>query len=249
MTESSSHRVSETREEALERLQVRIGYSFADQAILNQALTHRSFLYDRPEAGDHLLLRDYESLEFLGDAVLSLIISEFLYRSYPDLREGDLSKIRSHFVSARQLSRCSAELGLGEFLILSRGEEKTGGRSKRAILADLFESLLAAIYLDGGLKAAREFVLWRFNSQFQKLERQEIALRDHKSALQEHLHQSVSASPTYRVLEETGPDHRKEFRVAVISEGQVLGVGTGKSKKEAEQRAAESALEQMVPGD
>lgn len=238
----SDPELSSERKGDLRRLEKIIGYEFQDPFIADRAFTHRSFAHDRPETHGELRRNDYESLEFLGDAILGFIISESLYRNYPQRREGELSKLKSHLVSARQLANLSEELELGQFIKLSHGEEKTGGRKKKALLADLFESLTAAIFLDGGMKAARQFVLSRFRPLLTQISRNELDFKDHKSLLQERLHEMGRVPPTYRLVAESGPDHRKEFLVEVVSEGQVLASGTGRTKKEAEQRAARSAI-------
>ncbi len=227
---------------SLDRLEKRLGYRFERRELLEQALTHRSYLHDAAKNRDGLQIEDYESLEFFGDAVLGLVISEALFRSCPHLHEGDLSKLKAHLVSTRQLCRLSCEMEVGPFLRLSFGEEKTGGRNKRAILADVFESLTAAIYLDGGLQAAQTFVISRFRPLLDKIAERELELHDYKSALQEELHSAGLTEPSYRVVAESGPDHRKRFVVEVMSLGKPLAKGEGLSKKEAEQQAAEAAL-------
>ncbi|HSR66878.1 MAG TPA: ribonuclease III [Acidobacteriota bacterium] len=224
----------------LRRLEEALGYRFKNYALLDQALTHRSYLHD---AGNRSDSGDYEALEFFGDTVVGLVVSEALFRDYPTLREGGLSKLKAHLVSARQLSRLSLEIGLADYLLLSHGEEKTGGRKKRAILADIFESVTAAIYLDGGLEAARRFLLRRFAPLLEEIDPARVKVRDFKSALQESLHSLGRNEPNYRVVRESGPDHRKEFVVEVVSAGKSLARGQGRSKKEAEQEAARAALE------
>lgn len=232
----SAARVSELKE-----LEVRVGYSFHDLSLAEQALTHRSYTH---EYGIEQSL-DYESLEFLGDSILGFVISEFLFLTYPELSEGDLSKIKSQLVSAKQLHLLSRDLELGRYLNLSRGEDRTGGRRKRALLADLFESLTAAIYLDGGIEPARDFILRQFQERFEAIAKDEMPFSDHKSALQEKLHGMGCPSPDYQIVEESGPDHKKEFLVSVSSQGAVLAQGTGKSKKSAEQDAAEHAISKL----
>ena len=227
----------------LAELEGKIGYRFRDRGLLDRALTHRSFAYESSMEGQPV--GDYESLEFLGDAILGFLIAEFLYLTYFDLSEGEFTKIRAHLVSTRQLSTLSKVLDLGAFMNFSRGEEKTGGPNKKAILADVFESLVAAIYLDGEMNAAREFVLSQFEPRFAEIARGELTFRDYKSALQESLHRLGRSSPRYRVLSETGPEHRKEFLVSVNCEGQELSRGSGKTKKEAEQQAAERTLQRL----
>jgi len=223
----------------LRKLEETIGYSFRRPGFLDRAFTHRSYTHEYAES---FSAPSYESLEFLGDAILGFLVGERLFLTNQDLSEGDLSKIRSYLVSTKRLARASRDLGLGEYLNLSRGEEKTGGRKKPAILADLFESVTAAIYLDGGIDSARQFILKQFQNDFEKLFRGEIAFRDSKSVLQERLHQKGLSAPTYKVVSESGPDHRKQFVVTVSSEGRVLGNGRGGSKKTAEKSAAHEAI-------
>lgn len=225
----------------LKDLEEKLGYQFRNLDLLEQALTHKSYAHEY--AGGECL--DYESLEFLGDSILGFVISEFLYLNNPELREGDLSKIKSQLVSAKQLHLLSRDLGLGRYLNLSKGEDRTGGRRKKALLADLFESLTAAVYLDGGMEPARDFILRQFNKRFKDIAKDEMPFKDFKSALQEKLHGMGCPSPDYDVVEESGPDHRKEFLVSVASKGIVLAHGKGRSKKSAEQDAAEQAIAKM----
>lgn len=229
------------RRDELRRLEFRLAYRFRDLDLLDQALTHASYTNESAAAAEAMC--DYESMEFLGDAILGFVVAEFLYLRFKELKEGELTKIRGHLVSARQLQALSDGLELGRYLKLSRGEEKTGGRRKGALLADLFESVVAAIYLDGGLEAARDFVLRQLEDRFNEAARGELRLRDHKSGLQERLHVLGISGPHYRTVEEIGPDHRKEFVVSVSSGGRELSRGRGRSKKEAEQQAAERAIE------
>lgn len=230
--------LSTARITELKELEKKLGYCFRNLNLAEQALTHKSYAHET-ETDESM---DYESLEFLGDSILGFVISEFIYLTYPELTEGDLSKIKSQLVSARQLHLLSRDLDLGKYLNLSRGEERTGGRRKRALLADLFESLTAAIYLDGGIEPARNFILRQFGERFEDIANDEMPFKDHKSALQERLHGMGCPGPYYEVISESGPDHRKEFMVSVSSEGEVLARGTGRSKKIAEQQAAEHAM-------
>lgn len=186
--------------------------------------------------------KDYECLEFLGDSVLDLILSEHLFRSQPDRTEGELSKIRSFLVSSSELAARSSRLGLGRYLKLSYGEEKTGGRDKKAILADVFESIVAAIYLDRGLNAARSFVLAQFQDHLKQAASNQLNLGDFKSQLQERLHGLGFPEPRYRVISELGPEHRKTFLIEVRNLNQTLARAQGTSKKQAEQRAAQLAI-------
>jgi ribonuclease-3 len=235
------------RKVELQKLQDEIAYSFKMPELLECALIHRSFAYERLADGASPAVReDYECLEFLGDAILGLVVSEHLYRHYPALSEGDLSKLKSFLVSTNHLAALSRNLDLGQFLRLSHGEEKTGGRNKRAILADLFESLTAAVYLDGGWTKARAFVLKQFEKSFSEVTAHSLDLRDSKSSLQERLHTLGRSEPEYVVVEEAGPAHRRQFVIEVRVAGRPLAAGEGKSKKEAQQKAARRALEALA---
>jgi len=238
------------RMDKLRELQDRLGYAFRDPALMNAALTHRSFLHEQHLSDEERAqVQDYEALEFLGDSVLGLIISEYLFRNYPGYSEGELSKMKSFLVSTAHLYKLSKNLGLGEFMRLSHGEEKTGGRSKRAILADLVESLTAALYLDAGLERARHFLLAQFDVSLTRLAEKDLEFRDNKSQLQERLHQMGFGEPEYSVVNEAGPPHRREFRVAVSVDGRSLASAVGRSKKEAQQGAARLALNQLAEVD
>jgi len=235
----------ESRLRELEELSKSLGYEFRFPVILDRALTHRSYLAEPPAAGT-LRIRDYESLEFLGDSILSFVVSEYLLASHPSLTEGELTKTRAFLVSARQLHRLAAGLELGKYLRLGKGEEKTGVRHRRAILADLFESVVAAVYLDGGMAATRSFVLRHFQALLEHLEHGELEFADYKSRLQELLHERGLEPPTYEILEETGPDHQKVFSIVVMVDGKRIAGGTGRSKKEAAQSAAGEAIRQLT---
>jgi ribonuclease-3 len=186
-----------------------------------------------------------EKLEFLGDAVLELVVSEELVREFPDWSEGQLSKSRARLVNATAISLSAQRLGIGKYLRLGRGEEKTGGRTKPALLADAYEALIAAVYLDGGLEAARGFVRRSLVEGAIAVEAERLGHTDHKSALQEYLQSRGMAPGAYHVIAETGPDHQKTFRVEVRIAGQVSAIGCGRTKKEAEQAAAIAALIQL----
>lgn len=227
----------------LQELQKRLDYSFKDPTLLERALTHSSFAYERKSALEGEIANDYEKMEFLGDSILGFLISEYLFLNHPSQSEGELSKIRSFLVSANHLASLSRELDLGAFLRLGRGEEKTGGRKKKALLADLFESLIAAIFLDGGLEPTRRFVFSRFSSRLEEIAEEQLDFYDRKSLLQEELHARGFTEPTYRVVEESGPDHSKKFVVQVRIQDRLLAEASGKSKKEAQQKAAAKALE------
>lgn len=219
-----------------------LGHSFRDPRWLHQSLMHSSRL---PERTEEEPAESNEKLEFLGDAVLELVVSEELVREFPEWTEGQLSKSRARLVNATAISLSAQRLGLGKYLRLGRGEEKTGGRNKPALLADAYEALIAAIYLDGGLDAARAFVKRTLVEGVMAVEAERIGHTDHKSALQEFL-QSQGISPAaYHVIDEAGPDHQKVFRVEVRIAGQVNAIGSGRTKKEAEQSAAIAALIQL----
>jgi ribonuclease-3 len=219
-----------------------LGYQFRDPQRLLQALMHSSRI---PERASGEPSESNEKLEFLGDAVLELVVSEELVREFPDWSEGQLSKSRARLVNATAISLSAQRLGIGKYLRLGRGEEKTGGRTKPALLADAYEALIAAVYLDGGLEVARGFVRRSLVEGAISVEAERLGHTDHKSALQEYL-QSRGMSPgAYQVIAETGPDHQKTFRVEVRIAGQVSAIGCGRTKKEAEQAAAIAALIQL----
>jgi ribonuclease III len=232
-------------EPELEALQRTLGHHFADLALLQRALTHRSSLGDRtvPQA-----LADNEQFEYLGDAVLGMLVSEHLVRAFPHWSEGQLSKGRARLVNAGSLCTAAKRLGVGEYLRLGRGEEKTGGREKPALLADAFEALVAAIYLDAGLVAAREFVARALLEAAIAAEGSELELSDHKSALQELLQARGLGAARYKVVREAGPDHQKTFWVEVSVAETAIASGCGPNKKEAERSAAQQALERLRAG-
>jgi ribonuclease-3 len=219
-----------------------LGHQFRDPQWLLQALMHSSRI---PERTAEEPTESNEKLEFLGDAVLELVVSEELVREFPDWSEGQLSKSRARLVNATAISLSAQRLGIGKYLLLGRGEEKTGGRTKPALLADAYEALIAAVYLDGGLEAARGFVKRSLVEGVIAVEAERLGHTDHKSALQEFLQSRGMAPGAYYVIAETGPDHQKTFRVEVRIAGQVSAVGCGKTKKEAEQSAAIAALIQL----
>jgi ribonuclease-3 len=237
-------RVVRLRDE-FEPLQRRIGYRFRDQGILEHALTHRSRAHEDHSGG----VADNESMEFLGDAVLGFVIADILFHEFPTSTEGQKSKVKAALVSAPTLARLGEGLALGEYLLLGRGEEKTGGRRKQALVADGFEALIAAVYLDGGVEAAREFIARRFSDAINEVRRVGVVAytEDYKSALQEWLQAQDRPLPRYRVAGELGPEHRKLFEVEVAVEGAPIARGAGKSKKEAEQAAARAALARLRP--
>jgi ribonuclease-3 len=221
-------------------LERRVGYAFRDPAIERQVFTHSSYRHENP--GEPGL--DNERLEFLGDSILGFLVSRALYERFPERSEGELTRRRAHLVSAHHLARKARALELGQELYLGRGEEKGGGRDKESILADAYESLIAGIFLDGGMDAAAAFVAREFAAEVQEPLEQAPPV-DYKSRLQERLHATLGPEPSYRVVEEAGPDHAKVFEVRVLVGEREVGRGLGASKKAAQQAAARAALEAL----
>jgi ribonuclease-3 len=225
-----------------ESLQAAIGYRFRDRGLLEHAMTHTSRANEDVTGG----VVDNESLEFLGDAVLGFVIADMLFREFPDWDEGEKSKTKASMVSTFALAKQAERLHLGDHLLLGRGEEKTGGRRKQALLADTYEALIAAIYLDGGIDAARAFIKREFNSLIADAKRLGAAgQQDYKSGLQELVQARSQPLPEYRLVGTFGPDHEKRFEVEVLVDGESLAKASGPSKKEAEQEAAKQALENL----
>jgi ribonuclease III len=224
-----------------EPLERTIGYRFRDRGLLEHALTHRSRVHEDASGG----VFDNESMEFLGDSILGFAIADMLFREFPQHNEGQKSKLKASIVSAASLARLGDRIDLGTYLILGRGEEKTGGRRKHALIADSYEALIAAIYLDGGLDPARAFIERQFADLIVEARRKgaEAAFtEDYKSALQEWLQSRDRGLPEYRLAAETGPPHRRRFEVEVLVDGEPLTRAEGSSKKEAAQAAAKAAL-------
>lgn len=219
----------------------RISHQFKDQELLERALTHKSFANENRGPAHN------ERLEFLGDAVLGLVISEYLMKNCPDSNEGDLSRLRAAVVSEPALATIAREIGLGSYLLLGRGEEQTGGRDKDSLLANCLEALIASIYLDAGNAAVEAFVIRFFEEVINKTCTSRGTL-DYKTEIQELCQERLKQLPEYRIVSETGPDHQKQFEVELSVKGEVHGHGIGKSKKEAEQRAAKEALEKLREG-
>ncbi len=213
--------------------QKKIGYTFRNRNLLLQALTHSSYANER-----HMKkLSDNERLEFLGDAVLELVSSDFLYKNYPDQQEGELTKLRASIVCEPTLALCAKDVGIGDYLFLGKGENQTGGRNRKSILSDALEALIGAIYLDGGFTNAKEFVLKYIMTD---IEHKQL-FYDSKTILQEVV-QGEHEKLTYNLTAESGPDHNKSFTVEVCVGNKKLGEGTGHTKKAAEQEAAYQAL-------
>lgn len=229
------------REQALRALEQRLGHRFSDLSLLDRALTHASRANEAP-SGD---VRDNEALEFLGDAVLGLVIADLLHRRDPEGDEGLKSRTRAHLVAAASLARRAGTLALPDLLLLGRGEERTGGRRKATLWADAYEALIAALYLDGGLEAAHRFIRDEFADE---LAPGRVPGRDFKTELQERLQARGEPVPEYIVVAQEGPSHRRRFRVQCRIRGEVVSEAEGFSKKEAQQDAARRALEAGLQG-
>lgn len=226
------------KNQILEGMQQILNYTYQSTLLLEEALTHSSY------ANEHRThhVKDNERLEFLGDAILDLIISEYLFKKFPDMPEGDLSKIRASIVCEGSLAKMARKIHLGNYILLGKGEELTGGRERSSILADAFEAVTGSLFLDGGFDRARGFIHQTLVMEVEQTESIETLYTDYKTLLQECI-QKVSMSPIhYEVVGEEGPDHDKHFYVEVFHEDRSLGKGVGKSKKEAEQDAAKKAL-------
>lgn len=227
----------EVKKADLSELEKRINYSFKEKKLLIEALTHSSWAHE----GKKNKIISNERLEFLGDSVLSLVISEYLYKNRKDLEEGSLSKYRAEIVCEPSLARCAREIGLGDFLRIGKGEELTGGRERDSILADAVEAVIAAVYLDGGLEVVRGVILNLFMNVIGEV-LEGLIYRDYKTKLQEVVQSMEIGKIIYELLEEIGPDHNKTFITQVRIGDIALGKGYGKTKKEAEQAAAMEAL-------
>jgi ribonuclease-3 len=228
--------VASSREAELHRLEERLDYRFCDISLLDRALTHVSHAHEDPRR----LTPHNEPLEFLGDSILGFAIAVMLHCREPEGGEGVKSRLKAHLVSAPSLAQRAAALGLPEFLRLGRGEEKTGGRAKTALWGNAYEALVAVIYLDGGVTAAQKFIETQFGEELHALEGR--AVQDYKTRLQEILQSEGRLPPTYVVVEEMGPSHRRQFRVQCLIDGAAAAEGIGHSKKEAQQEAACRAL-------
>ena len=222
----------------LAELEARIHYDFKNRALLVRALTHSSYANEYP-----VEWKDNEQFEFLGDSILGFVISQYLFRHHPHFTEGQLSKLKAHLVSSSSLFRVASRLELGQFLNLGKGEEKTGGRGKQALLVNACEALVAAIFLDGGMKAARKFLLNQFAEDLRDIVSGRFTFSDYKSRLQEKLQSLHRERAEYSVIDEFGPDHRKRFSVRLTIGGEPTSEGQGETKKRAEQEAARLALE------
>ncbi|RJP27105.1 MAG: ribonuclease III [Candidatus Omnitrophota bacterium] len=228
---------NEERYQAIEELAKRLGIPEIDLDLLNLSLCHSSYANEQENFANF----GNERLEFLGDAIVGFAVTEALYLDYPDLREGRLSKVKSIVVSKRILAQRTISLGLGDYLLLGKGEEQTGGRTRFSILGNLFESVVGAIHLSCGIEASKRFVLDELDEEIEKAVRGESII-DYKSKLQEQIQKDYGVLPAYKLVSAIGPDHDKEFVVEVYVRERQIGVGNGKSKKRAEKAAAANAL-------
>ncbi len=221
----------------MDRLEAKIGYSFKDKSLLTTAMTHSSYANERHAAG----AESYERLEFLGDSILGLVTADFLYAHEPTLPEGRMTRLRAELVCEGSLHTVAQKLGLGAYMRLGRGEERSGGRQRASILADMVEAVIAALYLDSGMDEARRFIMEELLKNAEISDSHHTA--DFKTELQELVQRKSDRCIAYELVEESGPDHDKLFTFAVTVNGEVWGRGSGRTKKEAEQMAARQALE------
>lgn len=227
----------------IDRLQKVIRVKFKDKNLLRRALTHRSFVN---ESGS--TITDNERLEYLGDSVLGLVVNEYLFRVFEEYREGELAKIKSAVVSEATLAKLARSIDLGQFIIMGKGEEHSGGRERSSILANTVEAIIGALYIDSGLKTSRKFILSLLRDEIDRVNNLSY-LRDPKTALQEYVQKKYKERPVYRVIEERGPDHQKEFTVSLVVNGRELVTGEGPSKRKAEMNAARATLKKIEEGD
>lgn len=218
-----------------------LGYRFLDRELLARALTHKSYANERRETTSS----HNERLEFLGDTVLGFVIGEMIYRSFPNLQEGALSKIKAHLVSASTLALKGRELGIGRYLRMGAGEARSGGAEKLSLLADGFEAIVAAVYLDGGLPAAETLLRRVFGPDITGINIGDLSFQDYKTALQESAQALGLPLPEYRIVDEYGPDHEKVFVIQVFWNGEAFAYGRGASKREAQRKAAKEALKKL----
>jgi len=239
-TESDGKRFRFRQLNALQNL---IQVKFKDKGLLNRALTHRSYVNE----SSAVKIKDNERLEYLGDSVLGLIVNEYLFKRFEDYPEGDLAKIKSAVVSEATLAKVAYNIELGSYLLMGKGEELSGGRERASILANSFEALIGAVYLDSGVKDCRKFVLNLLKKDIERIDRMTY-LRDPKTTLQEYVQKRYRERPVYEVIEERGPDHKKEFIVKLVINGREAARGRGTSKRKAEMLAAEDVLKRIEKG-
>lgn len=228
------------RIEKLKELSGKLGYGFRDINLLNKALTHRSYANEMSSAS----VKDNERLEFLGDSVLDLIVSRYLFFKGPDFKEGDLSRIRSHVVNENALASIAKQLSLGDYLLLGRGEDSTGGREKNSLLSNAFEAVIAAIYLDSSFETSYHILLEILKESMSEAANPR-SVQDYKGNLQKYIKIEKGTNPYYKLIDESGPDHSKTFTVQVCVNNELFGIGVGRTKKEAEQEAAKVTFEAL----
>jgi len=232
--------IEKSRHDQLKQFSKKLKIPLGDGQLLNEALTHKSYTHERKMNPSY----NNEKLEFLGDSVLGLVVSQHVFESYPEVTEGGLSKVKSVVVSAQVLSEKAAAFGLGDFILLGKGEEKSGGRVRASLLADALEAVIGAVYLGGGLTEARKLVLSLLVEDVEKVFSGRIE-KDYKTLLQEYFQKTQKTAPWYEVIREWGPDHNRNFEVACMVGGKTLATGIGKNKKEAEQLAAQEAIRKL----
>lgn len=228
----------ENFEKNLEVFEGKINYIFKNKGLISEALSHSSYANEKKKSR-----RSNERLEFLGDSVLSIVVSQYLFEHFTHLPEGELTKIRASLVCEKSLYEFAKQIDLGQHILLGKGEENTGGRQRASILADAFEAVIAAVFLDGGLEAAQKHILRFIPDDIDS--RKSVSFSDHKTILQEVIQKNPEEKVEYKLVGQSGPDHNKAFKVQVYLNSNVIGTGIGKSKKEAEQMAAKEALELM----
>ncbi len=226
-----------------DRLQKTLHVKFKNKSLLQRAVTHRSFVNESGRT-----VKDNERLEYLGDSVLGLVVNEYLFKVFEEYREGKLAKIKSAVVSEATLAKIAKAMSLGEFILMGRGEEHSGGRERPSILANTLEAIIGAVYLDLGLKVSRKFVLSLLREEIDTVNNLTY-LRDPKTALQEYVQKKYKERPVYQVIEERGPDHMKEFTVKLLINGREIVTGEGPSKRKAEMNAARASLKKIEDGD
>lgn len=228
-----------------EELEKNLGFRFKNPNLLREALTHRSYLNEFKSASWRKQIQSNERLEFLGDAVLSFIVSDWLFKKFPMFTEGKLTNLRSNLVKTTSLTQIAQKLKVGEYLLLSKGEKETQGQKNPTLLANTLEAIIGALFLDQGLKATEIFIGENFESLLEEVMRSG-RLKDYKSLLQEKIQAQSSQSPVYKTIKEKGPEHNKIFIVNVLAKGEILATGVGKSKQKAQEEAAKQALESLA---
>lgn len=222
----------------LSELQKKIGLNFSDEKILLKAITHKSYAYEKETESN-------ERLEFLGDAILNLIVTEYIYKNFPELEEGDMSKLKARLVGTETLYRIGKRLDVGKFLLLGKGEEKTEGREKKRIIGGAIEAIIASIYLDRGFEKTKEVVINWVKPFTRNIQKGSEISKDWKSSLQEIVQKNKGSLPEYRVAKEMGPPHKRRFKIEIWVDGRRISYATGNSKKEAQQKAARNALRKI----